>query len=438
MAGFWKWLGFNNTEERSLEKRSLSTTSEASLKDVRALERLLGDLSLNATVTPRNAMGISAFFGCVRIISNLIAARPFGVHKELENGGGQRQRQHPLDYLLTIRPHRQMSPFMAIRTLVANAIVHGFSIATIKKNEYAQVTEIRPWPTQDVMVMEDLGTGMLFFQVLFNGTNIIYSEDEVIHLKDLSFDGRQGVSIVTWQKPTIKVNLLTSGFLEKYYEKGTFMAGFLTSPLSPKDEEAAKIYKQRVKDAFGAEGFAVLGSGMEWHNVSRSPVESQLMETFDKSKTDIATMFGVPLSLLGDTEKQTSWGTGVEQMFIGLTRSVLMPIAYQLEQEINYKCLTTRELKDGYYTHFDFKSLLEGGAVEHANYLRTMVNSGIINIDEARELLQMAPLKDGNGSRNMVQGAMVPIDKLDDIIDRKKNETKSNDGYGQTVPPADA
>lgn len=432
MAGFWEWLGFKKKEERSL-----SSTSGISLKDEQSIARLIGDLSLNVSVNARNAMGISTFFGCVRLISNLIAATPFGVYRELNGGGSQREREHSFDYLLSIRPNRQMSPLITMRTMVANCIVFGYAIATVQKDEYGRVKEIIPQKSADVTILEDISTGFLFFQVLNNGTNIIYSEDDVIHLKDLSFDGRMGGSVINWQRNTLKISLLTSGFLEKYYEKGTFMAGFLTSPLAPKDEESAKIYKQRVKEAFGTEGFAILGTGMEWHNVSRSPVESQLMETFNKSKSDIATMFGVPLSLLGDTEKQTSWGTGVEQMFIGLTRSVLIPMANQIEQEVNYKCFSEKELRDGYYTHFNFHSLLRGDSQSQAAYVRSMVNAGIYTVDEARELDEMPPHKGNIGKHPLVQGAMTYLDRIDDQID-KKNETKSNRGDGQTVPSADA
>jgi len=399
----------------------------------------LGLEGITVNVNARAAMGISTFFGCVRLISNLTATTPFAVYKELEAGGAKREKGHPLDYLLTIRTNDQMAPIIAMRTMVLNCIVHGFSIARIDKNGRNQPISIFPFPSQNVGILEDPKSTRVFFQVVEDGELKYYAEDEVIYLKDLSFNGIKGGSIIKWQDATIKLDLLTGGFVQKYYEKGTFIGGFLETPIPANDAESARITKERVVESLeggknGGFGFAVLGPGIKWHPVSRTPVESELIKIFDKSDRDIAKMFGVPLSLIGDTEKTTSWGTGVEQMFIGLTRSVIIPIATQIEQEVNYKCFRRDELKAGYYTKFNFKALLRGDSAAYGEFVARMIQIGVYSPDEVRALDEMSPIPGGWGAKHYMQGAMVPMERLGEVTN---NNNLSND-TGKTISAADS
>ncbi|MCF0074472.1 phage portal protein [Dyadobacter sp. CY261] len=421
---------YNRIVGRSSDSESRNQSGgSASLKDDAALARLLGFDRIYARANSRTAMGISTFFGCVRLIVNLTSSTPIGVFKYLAGGGSEPRPDHQLDYLLSVRPNPQMAPIIAIATMVINFKVHGAAIAKIVRDNNRRPIGIFPIPTQCVNFIEDPNTGVYFFQITINGTNEVLSEDDIIYLKDLSFDGRIGTSVIDWQAAVIKLDALTHKFAENYYEKGTFIGGFLETPLDADDEDAAKEYKKRVIESVsgkdGGLGLAILGPGIKWHPVSRTPLESQLVEIFNKSDKDIAKMFGVPLSLIGDTEKQTSWGTGVEQMFIGLTRTVIMPIAIQFEQEVRYKCFRTDEIKAGYYIKFNFNGLLRGDSTQFSNFVRAMVNSGLYSIDEVRALQEMPPLPDGLGARNMVQGAMVPLELLEYFITSKNKQNIS-------------
>jgi phage portal protein BeeE len=55
------------------------------------------------------------------------------------------------------------------------------------------------------------------------------------------------------------------------------------------------------------------------------------------SRGEILGMYGVPPHLGGDTEKQTSWGTGIEQMDIGYAKHTITPWCVRIEQELNRK-----------------------------------------------------------------------------------------------------
>lgn len=430
----WFQRNFNWGSGRRL-KNSESRSATYSLTDD-ALARMLGLENIAAHASPRTAMSIAKFFGCVRFISDLLAAQPYGLYQELKTGGSRKATDHPLHQLLHTRPNAHMSSFVARRTMFANLVVYGFAVAHVLRDENNRVYEIKPYPSNKVAILEDPETGFYFFQINTRSGLITVSEDNVIFLKDLSFDGELGNSIVKWQADTIKTHLLIEKFTQKFYEKGTFMSGFITTDLPPKSDEKAKLYKERLVEALqgsdtGGYGFAILGDGAKWNNVTTTPIEAQVVGFLERGDKDISTMFGIPMAMIGDTEKQTSWGTGVEQSFIGVTNTVIIPKAVQLEQEIDYKCLSVEERRQGYYSKMNFRNLLRGDAKSYGEYISKMFQIGAFSQDEIRSWDEMAPIEGGHGKHHWVQGALVRIDQPKETSKQQKQKNGQ-----QTVSPS--
>lgn len=428
-------------------QRSLNRITGRHLKDIELrnatyglktdeLARILGIENLSASATPEAAMGLATFFGCVRFISDLIASQPYGLYRKLKGGGSESATDHLLHELIHTRPNAQMSSFVVRRTMVANLLVYGYAVAVIVRDESNRAISIKPYPSSLVDVLEDPETGFNFFQITTKHQTFTVSEDNVIFLKDTSFDGTSGGSIVKWQPKTIKTELLIKKFTEKFYEKGTFMSGFLTTDLNPANHEAAKIYKERMVEALqgtesGGFGFAILGMNAKWNSVGITPIEAQILPLLERSDREICKIFGVPLAMIGDTEKTTSWGTGVEQAFIGVTNTVIIPKATQIEQEFDYKCLTADERRQGYYTKMNFRNLLRGDASSYGEYVSKLIQAGVLNQDEVRSWDELPPIEGGQGKYHWIQGAMKRIDLEERTIGQ---QTKKNGQ--QTVSPS--
>lgn len=408
----------------------MSSNTVGAVPDLEAsFLRMMGIDPIKVAVTAKSAMGISTFFSCVRVISDLVAAQPYSVYKSLDSGGSKIAGKHRLHYLIHTRPNARMSPYIWKRTMMANMLVYGFALSQIVRDGIGNPVALIPHPSRDVSIYEDPETGMYFFKVI-GKTDIVLSEDDVIFLKDLGLDGNCGHSIVNWQAQTIKLGLRASRFADRYYEKGAFLSGIITTNLDPKNEEAAKIYKERVKSGIreDQDGIIVVGAGVDYKSIARGPVESQVIEFVNQTDKDIAKSFGLPMSMLGDTEKQTSFGTGVESMFIGVTNTVIIPKAVQLEQEVNYKCLTFNEQRNGYYTKLNFRNLLRGDAKSYAEYVSKMIQNGIYTQNEVRGWDEL-PAVEG-GDRHWIQQNMMPLDMADEVL---KSKNKGN-GEGVEVP----
>jgi HK97 family phage portal protein len=80
---------------------------------------------------------------------------------------------------------------------------------------------------------------------------------------------------------------------------------------------------------------------------------------------DIARAFGVPPFMIGETEKTTSWGSGIEQMFTGFVRGTLRSHINRIEKELNRKLWPTRQK---FFVEFDTFDLTAGDAASQADY----------------------------------------------------------------------
>jgi HK97 family phage portal protein len=109
------------------------------------------------------------------------------------------------------------------------------------------------------------------------------------------------------------------------------------------------------------------------------------------SVEEVARIFGVPPHLLAQTEKQTSWGTGVAEQNLGLARYTLMPWTSRIEQSLSRLLPTSR------FVEFDYAGLLQGTPTEEVALLKTQIDARILTPNEARRLRNLPPLPDGDG-----------------------------------------
>lgn len=407
------------TEERSV----LASTMD----DADVFLRKMGLESLRVHVTAKNAMGIATFYACVKFISNQISSLPYNVYRYQEGSGSKKQTSHPLNYALETRLNKNMGPLVGKRAMILNCLVHGWSITEVKRDYNTRLTEqLIPYPSSQVFILHDKASDSYFFDIPHLNKRL--SQDDVIFLKDLSFNGALGGSIISWQDQTIEIDLTAKSHTQKFFANRTFMGGFLEHPAlaNAKDETTAKKVKDRVNEALQDDELAVLPPGVNYKPLGLSPNDSRLLEIFGMSSKDICKIFNISPAMIGDPEVQSSWGSGVEAMYTILTNSVLVPIARQIEEEVDYKCLRADEILRGFYTKHNFKGLLRGDFKTQSEHLYRMVTGGIYMPDEARAYDDMAPLPKGTGARAYMNGTMTPLELIDEVKTQKRNGNKGS------------
>ena len=320
----------------------------------------------SVNVTETSALGLSALYRCVYLIASTLAQVPLKVYKELENGDNVVDKLHPNSVLLSIRPNEYQSSYIWRMTLWVQLLIHGNAIVVLNRGRYGRISSYELLNPADYSFIET-ATSLL---VQNNKTNVVYGQEDFLHIRDLSVGGKIGRSRVGLIKKTLTTQMRAEAFLDKYYEKGTFLTGYLKSQVKLTETEKETFSTNWDSNNAGLDNnfrTPVLGLGTEYVPLGKSNVESQLMEFLNMAPTKIYQVFGVPPSLASDTTKATSFGKGIEDLAIQFLQFTIMPLAVNFEQELNWKAFRTNEIGTWYVKHnlnglqrADFSSRMEG------------------------------------------------------------------------------
>jgi HK97 family phage portal protein len=99
-------------------------------------------------------------------------------------------------------------------------------------------------------------------------------------------------------------------------------------------------------------------------------------------------MFGIPPHLVGDVERSTSWGTGIETQNTGFVSYTVSGWTNRIEQRVTREVINTRKQ----FTEFDLDRLLRGSMSERFAAYTQSISAGWMTRNEARIKENMVPL----------------------------------------------
>lgn len=115
--------------------------------------------------------------------------------------------------------------------------------------------------------------------------------------------------------------------------------------------------------------------------------DAQFTELSQLTMKQIAAAFGIKPHQLGDLERSTN--SNIEHQTKEFYVDTLQPILTAYEQELTFKLLTSKEVNEGYFFRFNVDSILRSQSKERAEYLKTLVEGGIMTSNEARALIDL-------------------------------------------------
>lgn len=165
------------------------------------------------------------------------------------------------------------------------------------------------------------------------------------------------------------------------------------------DQQVQQLREQWVKRYGSVENShlpLVLSDGGQLDKVSVSAAEAQMIEQRKFQVIEIARAFRVPPFMIGETEKQSSWGSGIEQMSKGFVRYTLGPVITAIEQELNRKLFGIAR----YAVDFDEEALDRGDMKSLGEWFRQAAGGsqgpGWMTVNEVRARLKLPPVEGGD------------------------------------------
>lgn len=343
-------------------------------------------------VTERIALQQVTVWACAALITDSIAMLP------IDNFRGVGPTRQPVDppAPLLQRPHAEMDLVDWISRLVYSAVMRGNAYGwIIERDQLGFARQIMPLHPDEVWPRRNKRSGRIEYEIL--GEKGRVAAFDMLHVRGMTLPGSNsvaGLNPIEYVRQAVGLSLGVAEFGARFFGDGGHPSGVLEAEGTAKvSEDDAKRYQDMWLEAHGQRHRkpAVLGGGLKWKPISIAPNEAQFLETRKYSRSEIAGFFRVPPHMIGDVERSTSWGTGIEEQSLGFVTFTLGIWLVRFERAISAL------LPRNQYARFNVGALLKGRLLEQAQAFLLARQGGWRNVDEIRALLDLPPVPDGSG-----------------------------------------
>ena len=351
--------------------------------------------SAGVVVSETRALQASAVYACVRLLSSAVASVPVHVYERLARGR-RAATAHPVDWLLHEEPNPLMSSVALRELMQLHLCLRGNAYALIERDKAGRVLAL--WPLAQSQVFVDLRDGTLTYYVRIAGETYPLRPSDVIHVRNFSYDGYRGLSPIQMARQAVGLAIGAEEFGARFFANGANPGGVIQYPGKLDDagfQRLSESWRNAHQGVANAHRVAILEEGAKFQAMTISNQDSQFLETRKFQVAEIARIYGVPPHLIGDTDRSTSWGTGIEQQSIGFVQYVLMPWIRRWESELTAKLFLGAE-KGRYYVRFALDGLLRGDAKTQAAAWATGRQWGWLSANDVREQQDLPPIEGGD------------------------------------------
>lgn len=377
-----------------------------------------GKTASGIRVTRTKALGYSAVWRAVNLISRKIAALPLKVFKSV-GPGKDVDKKHPAYRLLRRQPNQWMTAMIFKQVLQSHALLRGNGYAYIYRDQDARPVELLPlnpeatWPVR---------RGGVLWYVTEVPSGDVKDEDgkrelrrlphtDVIHLRGLGFDGLIGYDVIRILRETLGKAIATREHGARFFSNNARPSLALEFPEGMKDAAVTAVAERWGKMNQGldnAHKIGILREGVNIKTFSLTARDSQLTENLTFDAVDIANVFGLPPRKVGLDQ-----GGGYNSLFEenqSVHDDTLDPWCATWEEECDQKLLTEREQdRESHACLFVRNAIMRSNPDQRAAYYSKMVSTGLMSLDEARALEDLNPIPDGKGQVFFMGGGLIPL-----------------------------
>lgn len=363
-----------------------------------------------SVISDERALQIATVFACVRLISTVSAGLPLDV---FETKGGDRLKvgmDNPLSRLLRFSPNQFMTAVEFREAMTMQLCFYGNAYALIERNSLGDVISLMPLMSVNMDVR--LENKRVVYRYRRDNEYANFKASEIFHLKGFGFNGLVGLSPIAFAAKTTGVAVAMEDQQRDFYANGAKSPQILSTGDQTLSDAQRDQIEENFKEISGGpvrKRLWILEAGFTTQPIGVSAQDAETMAARKFQVSELARFFGVPPHLVGDVEKSTSWGTGIEQQNLGFLQYTLSPYLNRWEYAIERWLLKPGDV-GRYHAEHNIDGLLRGDSAARASFMGTLADKGLRTINELRRLDNMPPLPGGDVATRQSQN--VPITQL--------------------------
>lgn len=331
-------------------------------------------------VDGETAKKLSAWYRGRDILATCLAMLPLQVLQRLPNdGGSEPATANPLYDVLHDKPNTWQDSFQWRRQKMYHLIDHGNGYDRIISGARGFVQELRPIPP-GLVTPKQVDSGRVVYDIKNPKTSqtTTATQDEIFHLRGASDDGIVGKGILEYARTSLGTASATESYAAQIFSNGTLNGGTIENP-GLLDKEAARRMAQSFVTKRGEWHLPkILEQGSKFIPNDMTPEDAQMLLSRKYTVDDIARWLGVPRLMLENSDPSFGNAEQFTQNFIDF---VMGPWLSLWEFAISDQLILVPQK---YFAQFKRQALVRGNFKDRVEGLTSLVNAGVITVDEAR------------------------------------------------------
>ena len=342
-------------------------------------------------VTPETAMKTGVYFACARIVAETVASLPLHLYRRVSDEVTERATNVPLYTVLARRPNSWQTRYEWIEQMCLHLGFYGSAYNLKVPGVRGSVTELHPLHPAGMEVQQEDDRSLTYlYRDPGTGRQVVYRDDQIMHVRWLSFDGINGAVPIDLGKDAI--NLARS--LEKY--ASTFYANNAQpGVILHTDQALPREVREQLRDQWNnrhsgpgrAGQTAILSNGLKADTISATNQESQLAELWLQALLAVCRVWRMPPHMVQELGRAT-WGNLSSEM-VSFEKFTIQPWLRRIEGAIERDLLGD---DDNLYAEFLVEGLLRSDITTRYQAYEVGIRNGWLTPDEVRRKENMGPM----------------------------------------------
>ena len=372
-----------------------------------------GNLS-DTSIDSKNVFQVAAVFSAVSLIADTISTLPLDCFIRID---GQRRAFRPKPEWVE-RPDIALPRVAFYNSVIVSLLLDGNAFIRVfggRQNPVSNLVVLNP---RTVTVKRN-AQGRLIFDV--EGESRPLTQDEMIFIPDLLRPGSiRGVSRVEALKENFGLALALEKFAATFFGQGTNLNGVIEFPGNLTAEQAENLrngFDSKHRGWRRGHRTGILSGGATFKSTQVDPESSQSIEARRLAVEDVARAFNIPANMLNIPGTTTY--ASVEQNNIQFITHTLRPIVQKLEDAFS-PLMTRYPGGETAFIKWNLDGLARADIQARTSAYSTMIQAGVMSINDVRRLEDMSDIEDPAASEVRVPLANINIAGADLVADEKR------------------
>ena len=372
-----------------------------------------GNLS-DTSIDSKTVFQVNAVYSAVSLIADTISTLPLDCFIRID---GQRRAFRPKPEWVE-KPDIALPRVAFYNSVIVSLLLDGNAFIRVISGRAGEVLNLVVLNPKTVTVKRT-PRGTLTFAV--EGEEKVLSQEQVIFIPDVLRPGTiRGVSRVEALKENFGLALALEKFAATFFGNGTNLSGVIEV-----DSNLTKEQAENLRNSFDnahrgwrrGHRTGILSGGAKFKTTQIDPESSQSIEARRFAVEDVARAFNIPANMLNIPGTTTY--ASVEQNNIQFITHTLRPIVQKLEDAFS-PLMTRYPGGETAFIKWNLDGLARADIQARTSAYSTMIQAGVMSINDVRRLEDMSDIDDAAASSVRVPLANINIDGADLVADEKR------------------